>query len=137
MTKYMNKFTNTLIIMEGKYGAIDTDYSSCHCYYIIKFSSLPYNIQEDLIIDEKVISPGGTVCEGTYFFPININSCYYVLLKTKSINTIVSLGTIINVNVNVICYDLKDVFPPCLLFTSHNCYNIFPRIHIPMKNIII
>ena len=67
-----------LIIREGKYGAIDTDDSSCHGYYIIKFYSLPYNLQPDLSIDGQVISSGKIVCEGTYFFPININSHYYV-----------------------------------------------------------
>ena len=34
-----NTMNMSLIIMEGKYGAIDTDDSSCHGYYIIKFSS--------------------------------------------------------------------------------------------------
>ena len=57
-----------MIIMEGKYGAIDTDYSSCRGYYIIKFYSSPYTLQEDLCIDEKFISSGEMVCEGTYFF---------------------------------------------------------------------
>ena len=69
----------SLIIMEVKYGAIDTnDYSFCG-YYIIKFSSSQYILQEDLSIDEQVISSGGILCEGTYFFSIDINSYYYVL----------------------------------------------------------
>ena len=46
----------SLIITEGKYGTIDTDDSSCHGYYIIKFYSYLYTLQEDLIIDGKVIS---------------------------------------------------------------------------------
>ena len=46
----------SLIIMEEKYGANDTDDSSCHRYYIIKFSSHPYTLQENLIIDGKFIS---------------------------------------------------------------------------------
>ena len=50
--KQMKKYTNTsikkpdgnimnmyLINMEVKHGAIDTDDSSCHSYYILKFSS--------------------------------------------------------------------------------------------------
>ena len=41
----------SLIIMEVKYGAIDTDDSLCHGYYIIKFSSYLYTLQEDLCID--------------------------------------------------------------------------------------
>ena len=34
----------SLIINEGKYGAIDTCYSLCHGYYIIKFYSSPYTL---------------------------------------------------------------------------------------------
>ena len=34
-----------LVIMEGKFGAIDTDDSSCHGYYTIKFSSMSYTLQ--------------------------------------------------------------------------------------------
>ena len=51
----------SFIIMEGKYGAIDADYSSYHGYYIINFSSSPYNLQEDLNIDGQVISSGEMV----------------------------------------------------------------------------
>ena len=40
-----NMMNMYLIIMEVKYGAIDTDDSSCHGYYIIKFSSSPYNLK--------------------------------------------------------------------------------------------
>ena len=54
-----------LIIMEGKYGAIDADDYSCHAYYTIKFSSSPYNLQADLSIYGKVISSGEMVFEGT------------------------------------------------------------------------
>ena len=84
-----------LIIREGKYGAIYTDDSSCHGYYIIKFYSLPYNLQPDLSIDGQVISSRKIVCEGNYFFPISINYHYYFLQKNKSINKIVSLRKII------------------------------------------
>ena len=45
-----------LIIMEGKYGDIDADDSSCHGYYIIKISS--YTLQLDLIMDDQVIYDG-------------------------------------------------------------------------------
>ena len=72
----------SLIIPEGKHGAIDTDDSSWHGFYIIMFSSSPYTLQSDLSIDGKVIYSGEMVCEGNYFFPININSHYYVLQKT-------------------------------------------------------
>ena len=63
-----------LIIVEGKYVAIDADDSTCHGYYIIRFSSSPYTLQSDLIINGQVISSGEMVCKGNYFCPININS---------------------------------------------------------------
>ena len=67
-----------LIIIEGHYGAIDADDYSWHVYYIIKISSSTYTLQSDLIIDGQVISSSEKLCEGTSFFPININSHYYV-----------------------------------------------------------
>ena len=71
----------SLIITEGKYGAIDTDDSLCHGYYIINFSSSPYTLQADLSIYGQVISLGEILFEGSSFFPININSHYYILQK--------------------------------------------------------
>ena len=74
-----NLMNTYLIIMEGKYYDINADDSTCHGYYIIKFSSYPYNLQADLSIDGQVISSGENICEGTYFFPININYHDYYL----------------------------------------------------------
>ena len=68
------------------------------------------------------------VGEGDCFFPININSYYYVLQK-KTNKIIVSLRTIVNGNVNIICYDSKDVVPPCLSYISHNNYNNLSPLH--------
>ena len=73
------------------------------------------------------------VCEGAYVFPININFHYYVLQKTKYINTIFSPRKIINDNVNVICYDSKDFLPPFLRSISQNADNTLSPVHIPMK----
>ena len=55
------------INIEGNYGAIDADDYSCHDYYIIKFSSSPYTLQSEFIIDGQVISSVERVCEGNYF----------------------------------------------------------------------
>ena len=73
------------------------------------------------------------VREGNYLFPMNINSHYYILQKTKSIKKNVSLRTIINGNVNVIFYDPKDVLPPCSRSISHNDYNKLSPLNTPMK----
>ena len=98
--------------MEVKFGVIDTDNFSCHGYYITRFSSYPYTLQPDLSIDGQFIYFVEMIFEGTYLFPTNVNSRYYDLQRTKSINTIVSLRKIINSNVNVICYYSKYVLPP-------------------------
>ena len=73
-------------------------------------------------IDGQVIYSGGMVCEGTYLFLIDIHSCYYFLQENKSNNTIVCLGTIINVNVNVIFYYSKGVIPYYLRSILQNDY---------------
>ena len=57
----------SLIITEGKCGAIDTDYSSCNGYYIINFSLSPYTLQEYFSIDGQVIYSGEMVFEGIFF----------------------------------------------------------------------
>ena len=71
----------SLVIIEVKYGAIDADCSWFHGYYIIKCSSSLYTLQAYLSIDGQIIYSGEIVCEGTYFFPIDINSHCYVLQK--------------------------------------------------------
>ena len=80
-----NVMSTSLIILEGKYVAIDTDDSWCHGYYIIKFSASPYNLQVYLSIDGQVISSGEIIFEGTYFFPISINYHYCVLKVLNSL----------------------------------------------------
>ena len=47
--------------------------------------------------------------------------------------TIFSLRKIINGNVNIICYDSKDVVPLCLRCISQNDYNAFSPLHFPTK----
>ena len=76
---------------------------------------------------------GELLREGIYLFQIHMNSHYYALQRTKSINTIIYLMTIVNGNVNVICYDLADVLPPCLRSLSQNDYNTLLTLHIPKK----
>ena len=98
-----------LIINEVNYGDIDASDYACHSYYIITFSSSTYTLQAELNIDGQVISSGKMVCEGTYYFPIKINSRGYVSPKHKSNNMIASLRKIINSNVNLKFYDYNDV----------------------------
>ena len=72
MILYGDLMNMSFIITEEKYGAFDTNDYSCHGNYIINFSSSPYTLQADLIIDGQFICSGEIICEGTYFFPINM-----------------------------------------------------------------
>ena len=46
----------SLIVIQGEYGAIDYDSSTCYGYYIIIFYSPPYNLQVHLNIYGQVPS---------------------------------------------------------------------------------
>ena len=70
-------------------------------------------------------------------FPINIIFSFLCFTKTKSINTILSLRTKISGNVNLFCYDSKDVILPSFRSISQNDYNTLSPLHIPMKIYII
>ena len=81
---------------------------------------------------DQVISSSEILCEGTYFFN-NINYLNYDLQNNKSFNIIVSLKTIINVNVNTKCYGLKYLVPPSLRSISHNDSSKLPPQHVSME----
>ena len=68
----------SLITMEVKYDAIDTDDSSCHGYYIIKFYSYPYTLQVDLSNYGQIIYFNEIIYEVTYFF--NQFQCQFNML---------------------------------------------------------
>ena len=72
----------SLIISKLNYGAIDANDTSCKGYYIIRFYSSPYTLQEELNIYGQVIYYGEMVWEGTYFPPITTNYHYYYSKKT-------------------------------------------------------
>ena len=110
----------SLVFLVVNYGDIDADDSACHGYYITIFYSSPYTLQAYFNIDGKDISSVEMVCEGTYYFPINTNSHYYVSPTNKPNNTI-----------NMIFYDSNDVVPLSLRKTPQNDFNSLTPLHIP------
>ena len=58
---YVNVMKISLIIMKGDYGAIYSDDSTCHGYYIIRLYLSSYTLKTDLSIDGQVISSGEMV----------------------------------------------------------------------------
>ena len=51
-------FTLNLSVEAGNFGALSTDEKASNWYYIVKFSSGPYTIQDGTTIDGKIISYG-------------------------------------------------------------------------------
>ena len=107
-----NVISMSLIILEGKYVAIDTDDSWCHGYYIIKFSSSPYNLQVYLSIDGQVISSGEIIFEGTYFIrrnnlPINNQVYLKVIWRWRKLDNIVTMTWRI-MSINSIIFSFKN-----------------------------
>ena len=80
-----NMMKVSLIITKRNFGAIDSDNSSRHGYYIIRFSSSLYTLHLDLNINGQVISSGEMVFERTYYFLIKFNYYYYVYPKMNKI----------------------------------------------------
>ena len=62
-----NVLNMSLIILKVNYVTIDADNAPCQGYYIIRFSSFSYTVQEDINIDGQVLSSSEMVFEGTYF----------------------------------------------------------------------
>ena len=78
----------SLVSIEGNYGAIDADDSTCKSYYIIRISSSPYTLQSDLSIYGQVIYSGEMVCEVTYFFQ---SISILIIIFLQKINPIAQL----------------------------------------------
>ena len=74
---YGNVTNMSLKIFKDNFVAIDADDNSCHGYYIIIFSSSTYTLQEEFNIHVYIIYSGEMFCEGTHYFPKNINSHHY------------------------------------------------------------
>ena len=63
-----NVMNMPLIVTEGNYSAIKYDDFTCHGWYIARFSSSLYTLQDNLSIDFHVVSSGEMVCEGNVSF---------------------------------------------------------------------
>ena len=66
-------------------------------------------------------------------FFVNINYRYYYSPKNKPINTLLSIITIINGNVNVIYYDSKYVVTYYLISVYHNYFSSLTPLHVPIE----
>ena len=64
---------NTALIVEpGKYGAINTNDTKNHGFYVIMFASESYTLQDNTTIDGKNITAGKLVVKVQYIYYIQL-----------------------------------------------------------------
>ena len=54
------------LVQSGKYSAMNTTDTSTVVYYVIKFVSEAYYLQEDITCDRQIIAEGKLVVSATY-----------------------------------------------------------------------
>ena len=54
------------LVQSGKYSAMNTTGSSTMGYYVIKFASEAYTLQEETTCNRQIISSGGLVVKAQY-----------------------------------------------------------------------
>ena len=62
------------LVQTGKYGTINTKYTTAMGYYVIKFLSVSYKLQEDKMCDGQKITAGELVFKEQYTESIKNNT---------------------------------------------------------------
>ena len=65
------------LVQSGMYGTIKTDDNTTNGFYVIKFLSEAYTIQNNIKVDGKVISAGELVVKAQYIFSMQENTNWY------------------------------------------------------------
>ena len=65
------------LVQTGQYGAINTTYTSTIGYYVIKFTSELYTLQEETKCDVKTSTTGALVVKSQYMNCIQYNTKLY------------------------------------------------------------
>ena len=74
------------LVQTGKYGAINTTYTTAMVYYVIKFLSEGYTLQEETTCDGKIITAGELVFKAQYMNCMQDNKkWYWEILPQKTI----------------------------------------------------
>eukprot|EP00957_Ditylum_brightwellii_P019386 1462322-Ditylum_brightwellii.AAC.1 len=57
------------MVNENNFGAVNTNDPNTEGFYIFKFTSLPYTLQENIEVDNDLIKEGSLICEAEYMSP--------------------------------------------------------------------
>ena len=65
------------LVESGKYGAINTTYTSTNGFYVIMFTSGAYTLQENTTIDGQIITAGELVVNAKYLCSMQLDTNWY------------------------------------------------------------
>ena len=65
------------LVESGKYGAINTTYTSTNGFYVIMFTSGAYTLQENITIDGQILIAGELVVNAKYLCSMQVDTNWY------------------------------------------------------------
>ena len=89
------------MVNENNFGAVNTNDPKAKGFYIVKFTSLPYTLQENIKVDNDLIKEGSLVCEAEYMSPAQEGSLWYLIPKEGTISTAVDMGKVLIARLSV------------------------------------
>jgi hypothetical protein len=89
------------MVNENNFGAVNTNDPETKGFYIVKFTSLPYTSQENIVLDNELIKEGSLVCEVEYMSPAQEGSLWYLIPKEGTISTVVDMGKVLIARLSV------------------------------------
>ena len=91
----------TSLVESGKYGAINTTYTSTNVFYVIMFTSGAYKLQENRTIYGQIITDGELVVKAQYLCSIQIDTNWYWNQQPKHHVITVPKRTILHIKLEV------------------------------------
>jgi hypothetical protein len=97
-------------ITERSYGAVNTIDPNTQGFYIVKFMSTPYSLQQDMNVNGDCISSGELVCDAEYLSPAQLGSLWYVTPDEDTMPIVVEMSKVLvcNLAVNIVT-ELSDL----------------------------
>ena len=90
-------------IQIDNYGAVSTnDTATDHGYYLVQWTSLPYELDTAQQIDSITLQPGEKVCDAVYLNPLaNIQQWYTPYDQNADGTTLIRISTVLHGNVHI------------------------------------
>ena len=89
------------LFLNGKYGAINTAYSTTIVYYVVKFLPEPYALQGDKTVDKQAITAGELIVKEEYLSGMKTNTKWYCQQLKNKYSVIIETCTLVHTGLYV------------------------------------